>query len=144
MSLHDDKADYLERKLRNQPDASDEEVKYWSDKWDKDSPKSSMSKRSACFVASTVYGDSSHPHVTILRRFRDEKLSTKCSGRLCIRVYELLGPAMAVCVRRTPFLTTFVRFCLDRLVSLLKDGALHAVRRDALPAMQGAPQEGRL
>lgn len=42
MSLYNDKTEYLDRKLKNQPDASVEEVQYWSDKWDRESPKSLM------------------------------------------------------------------------------------------------------
>ena len=50
---------------------------------------------SKCFVATSVYEDSNHHDVRILRRFRDEYLSRYSIGRTLVALYEIAGPRMA-------------------------------------------------
>ena len=57
---------------------------------DQDDPSSG-----SCFVASAAYGDLRHRDVVDLRGFRDNVLLPHPVGRIMIRIYWRIGPAMA-------------------------------------------------
>ncbi len=48
-----------------------------------------------CYIATAVYGSYAAPQVLVLRRFRDEVLKQSPAGRLFVRVYYRLSPAVA-------------------------------------------------
>ena len=48
-----------------------------------------------CFVATAAYGSYDHPHVRVLRDFRDELLLTSRPGRWLVRQYYRLSPGPA-------------------------------------------------
>jgi hypothetical protein len=69
-----------------------------------------------CFVATAVYGDTSHPDVVLLRKYRDQILSRTVVGRAFISFYWLVGPVLArtlikasLASRLRPYLSYFVR-----------------------------------
>ncbi len=51
-------------------------------------------KNELCFVATRVFG-SMHPHTVYLRAWRDECLRRHLAGRVFIRLYRRIGPALA-------------------------------------------------
>jgi hypothetical protein len=48
-----------------------------------------------CFIASAVYGTHLNNEISILRKFRDQKLRTSILGRIFISAYERFGPMAA-------------------------------------------------
>lgn len=48
-----------------------------------------------CFVATAAYGDPMHPDVVSLRAFRDNHLKRYLAGRAFIKIYWVVGPALA-------------------------------------------------
>ncbi len=74
----------------------------------------------ACYVATAVYGSYDCPQVWTLRRFRDRFLKKSLFGRLFIRLYYAVSPAL---VRRFGGKEKIRRWCrkgLDRLVQFLQ------------------------
>ena len=71
-----------------------------------------------CFIASTVYGESS-PQVLLLREFRDERLVTHSLGRLCVRLYYVFSPSVAIILSRSWPLRSMTRWVLDKGTWLL-------------------------
>ncbi|MBB1498942.1 CFI-box-CTERM domain-containing protein [Paracoccus sp. MC1862] len=90
---------------------------------DEDEDEDSASDDS-CFVATAAYGDSLHPDVIILRRFRDELLVRYRLGRAFVRFYWIIGPRLAKVVRPNHFTGRLTRHALRPCVraagSLLK------------------------
>jgi hypothetical protein len=72
-----------------------------------------------CFIATAVYGSYEAPSVTVLRRFRDERLRTNAMGRMFIRVYYSGSPRMAIWLRGQPAIASLVRRTLDCVVKKL-------------------------
>jgi cold shock CspA family protein len=74
-------------------------------------------KSDFCFIATAVYCDPYSPKVIALRRFRDETLSCRQSGRLLIAIYYRLAPAVASVVAVTPGLSACIRPLLNVLAN---------------------------
>jgi hypothetical protein len=72
----------------------------------RDSLKSASKK---CFIATAAYGTPLAPEIDILRRFRDQKLSTHPTGRLLVLVYEYVSPLLANVISGRPHLQCIVR-----------------------------------
>lgn len=51
-------------------------------------------RKQGCYIATCVYGSYDCPQVWTLRRFRDERLSADCWGRLFIKAYYAISPIM--------------------------------------------------
>lgn len=68
-----------------------------------------------CFIATSVYGFDA-PETNSLRRWRDEVLLPRRSGRLFVEAYYLCSPYIAGVIRRSPRLKASVRLVLDRFV----------------------------
>ena len=52
-------------------------------------------KTRPCYIATACYGDPAHPDVAALRRFRDEHLLRRASGRAFVFLYNLFSPPLA-------------------------------------------------
>jgi hypothetical protein len=56
--------------------------------------------RIKCFIATAAYGSSHHPHVKVLRDFRDKYLMTSRIGRKLVRLYYKYSPIFANMIMR--------------------------------------------
>lgn len=71
-----------------------------------------------CFIATVGYGDGGHPHVDLLRRWRDTFLMPYALGRSFVAAYYEHGPAMASLIGEAPILRPVVQALLFPLVLL--------------------------
>ncbi len=74
-----------------------------------------------CFVVTAIYGSQYAPEVLYLKRFRDECLTKTGPGRSMIRLYYLIGPALAEGVKNHPFIRSVIkRIFIEPIISLIK------------------------
>ncbi len=71
-----------------------------------------------CFIATAAYGSYDHPHVRILREFRDRILARVPGGPGLIRAYYEAGPTLAAAIEGHEALRTAVRMALLPIVGL--------------------------
>jgi hypothetical protein len=71
-----------------------------------------------CFIATTAYGSFLHPHVKILREFRDKYLVPHKLGRSIVDFYYKYSPSVARFIAKHKALKIPVRISLLPLVSL--------------------------
>ncbi|KJZ57309.1 CFI-box-CTERM domain-containing protein [Pseudomonas marginalis] len=64
-------------------------------------PTAVASKPDSCFVVTATMGDFNHPNVTILRKFRDERMLKYESGKKFVAWYYRNGPGIANVIRRS-------------------------------------------
>ncbi|HNT26627.1 MAG TPA: hypothetical protein PKH10_00485 [bacterium] len=69
-----------------------------------------------CFIATVGYGDGRHPHVDLLRRWRDAFLMPYAWGRAFVAAYYDHGPAIASVMWEAPILRPVVQALLFPLV----------------------------
>ena len=69
----------------------------------------------ACFIATSVYGDPRAPEVIAIRRFRNEVLEPRWYGRILIRCYYRISPPVAGLIRGRSFVTRPLKGMLDIL-----------------------------
>jgi uncharacterized delta-60 repeat protein len=74
--------------------------------------------KDACFIATAAYGSFAHPHVTMLRKFRDRYLMHNVVGRNFVRGYYKYSPSIADTIDEHPFLRPVVRTLLLPIVGL--------------------------
>ena len=77
-------------------------------------PQPASSERRTCFIATAVFESSDAPEVTMLRAFRDLRLSPHPVGRVILQIYDRLGPAAAAIFKCSP-----MRFMAKRAIRLL-------------------------
>jgi hypothetical protein len=97
----------------------------WGSEYPKPPPlpkatQSSSSSNSGCFVATAVYGSYDHPAVQVLRFYRDEKLLFNPGGRVFVKFYYRIGPALAASIGRNQLTVSRVRQVLDWIVLKIK------------------------
>ncbi|MEI6207097.1 MAG: MXAN_6640 family putative metalloprotease [Desulfuromonadales bacterium] len=69
-----------------------------------------------CFIATAAYGSYLHPHVQILRDFRDHALLTNAPGRAFVAFYYRLSPPLADFISHHQLLRTLVRVVLSPII----------------------------
>jgi len=74
-------------------------------------------KKTPCFIASAAYENPSHPHVRILRDFKDKHLMTHKWGRKLVALYYRYSPPMADFISQNQFLKFPVRYSLQPFVT---------------------------
>jgi hypothetical protein len=65
------------------------------DLWERYKRKGGKAEGGHCFVATAAYGSYDHPHVRILRQFRDDVLLPTASGRRFVSQYYHASPPLA-------------------------------------------------
>lgn len=83
--------------------------------------EASPAKTGGCYVATAVYGSYEAPQVRVLRRWRDEALSTSSAGRWFIRFYYATSPGLVRLVGTREWFIAPSRFLLDALVKRLSN-----------------------
>ena len=71
---------------------------------DYSAPQAVASKPDSCFVITATMGDFNHPNVTLLRRFRDEWILKRASGKRFVAWYYRNGPKIADVIRESKVL----------------------------------------
>jgi len=69
-------------------------------------------KKGGCFIATAAYGSSLHPHLDILRDFRDKYLMPNGFGRKLVGLYYRYSPSIAGFIARHKLLKIAVRINL--------------------------------
>lgn len=69
-----------------------------------------------CFIATAAYGSYLHPHVQILRNFRDHFLLTNAPGRSFVAFYYRTSPPLADFIARHELLRGMVRAALTPVI----------------------------
>ena len=77
-------------------------------------------KKTGCYIATCVYGSYDCPEVWALRRFRDNTLATSWYGRVFIRTYYAISPAIVKWFGENVWFKKLWRVTLDRIVKRLK------------------------
>jgi uncharacterized repeat protein (TIGR02543 family) len=75
-------------------------------------------EKSGCFIATAAYDSSLHPHINILREFRDKHLMTNRIGRTFVNFYYKYSPPIANFISKHKILKIAVRIHLRPLISL--------------------------
>jgi hypothetical protein len=70
-----------------------------------------------CFIATAAYGTSSHPHLDILREFRDKYLLPNKLGRDLVGLYYKYSPPIAHIISKYGVLRVVVRISIIPLVA---------------------------
>lgn len=81
---------------------------------------STSSGHSGCYIATAVYGSYDCPQVWVLRRFRDDTLLKTWYGRIFVKVYYSISPALVRLFGSHSWFNTFWRSHLDRMVDHLR------------------------
>lgn len=77
--------------------------------------------KEGCYIATAVYGSYNAPEVFVLRKFRDEILKENILGRLFIKFYYTVSPALANKLKNMKHVNRFVKNRLDKFVEILKE-----------------------
>jgi hypothetical protein len=75
-------------------------------------------KKTPCFIATAAYESPSHPHVCILRSFKDKFLMTHKWGRELVAFYYRYSPSIADFISKYKFLKFPVRHSLQPFVTV--------------------------
>jgi hypothetical protein len=74
-------------------------------------------KKGGCFIATAAYGSQLHPHLDILRDFRDKYLVPNGFGRKLVELYYRYSPSIADFIAKHKLLKIAVRINLFPLVA---------------------------
>ena len=72
--------------------------------------------QSKCFIATAVYGTSTHRDLGVLRTYRDQIMLPTALGTLFVWIYYHVGPALAIWLPAYPTVSRLIRFFLQRVV----------------------------
>lgn len=84
----------------------------------------SHSDSQGCYVATCVYGSYDCPQVWTLRRFRDNTLAKRLSGRAFIRAYYAVSPTAVKLFGKTRWFKKLWRGVLDGFVRRLNENGV--------------------
>ncbi|MDO4328517.1 MAG: CFI-box-CTERM domain-containing protein [Lachnospiraceae bacterium] len=78
-------------------------------------------EKRGCYIATCIYGSYDCPQVWTLRRFRDDKLAKRRIGRIFIKIYYAVSPALVKQFGDKELFQVFWKKCLDGLVLRLQE-----------------------
>ena len=87
-------------------------------------PPEIQEKKRGCYIATAVYGSYDCPEVWTLRRYRDRILAATGAGRLFIRFYYAISPALVRQFGHSVLFRTLWKPWLDRKVKKLNDAGI--------------------
>lgn len=73
-----------------------------------------------CYIATAVYGSYDHPQTILLRRYRDEVLAKRVTGRLFVRLYYCISPHLVKMLGSHDAFNRFWRKRLDAMVESIR------------------------
>jgi uncharacterized repeat protein (TIGR02543 family) len=79
--------------------------------------KKESEKKNPCFIATAAYGSPLHPHLDVLRDFRDKYLIPTKAGRAFVNLYYKYSPSVANLIAKHKALKVMVRVSLLPLVA---------------------------
>ena len=79
------------------------------------------SKKGFCYIATAVYRSTEHPNVILLRNFRDKHLITNRVGRVFVRGYYSISPAISR--------SWLCKGALSRIIRRSLNGICHLIRK---------------
>lgn len=106
-------------KLRNNEKIIIQDMLYPKRHRQNSSTSGSNDASGGCYVATCVYGSYDCPEVWTLRRFRDYTLDTTWYGRLFIKCYYAVSPAIVRRFGQTKLFRAFWKVRLDKMVYTL-------------------------
>jgi hypothetical protein len=71
---------------------------------------------SGCFIATAAYGSYLHPHVEVLRNFKDKYLLNSPKGKLFVESYYRISPPIAAYISKHEALKTLTRWALTPVI----------------------------
>ncbi|MBQ7010087.1 MAG: DUF2726 domain-containing protein [Clostridia bacterium] len=78
-------------------------------------------RKKGCYIATCVYGSYDCPEVWVLRRFRDNVLSNSWYGRLFIKIYYFLSPAVVKVFGNSKWFINACKALLDNWTNKLQN-----------------------
>ena len=82
--------------------------------------KTNRSQNGKCYIATAVYGSYDNPSVCVLRRFRDNNLSTNIIGKKFVKTYYIISPYLIKFFGGNIFFLYISKKILDLLVTKIK------------------------
>lgn len=82
----------------------------------KNNVSATKSTDGACYIATLVYGDYESYEVLALRKFRDEVLAKRLTGRLFINFYYAVSPYIVSFLKNQVYIQRIIRRLLNRIV----------------------------
>jgi len=86
-----------------------------------------LTTEDSCFIATAAYGSLLHPHVKILRSFRDKYLISNPAGKIFIELYYKYSPNIADVVRSQTWLRYLVQTVLFPIIAICWLALSHGV-----------------
>ena len=83
-----------------------------------------LTAQRGCYIATCIYGSYDCPQVWMLRRYRDNTLSSTWYGRLFIRLYYAISPTLVKLYGRTEWFKKFWKKKLDRMVRKVQSNGI--------------------
>jgi len=77
-------------------------------------------KKKGCYIATAVYGSYDCPNVWVFRRYRDIRLQSTLWGRIFIRSYYAVSPAIVKLFGGKRYFNSFCKKRLDKLADKLR------------------------
>lgn len=77
-------------------------------------------KKKGCYIATCVYGSYDCPEVWVLRRYRDNVLSSTWLGRIFIKVYYALSPTFVKLFGKRNWFISICKSVLDKITEKLQ------------------------
>lgn len=74
-----------------------------------------------CYIATSVYGSYDCPQVLVLRRYRDDSLSTSWQGLIFIKVYYAVSPLIVKVLGNHAWFNRICKVKLDKIVFRLQN-----------------------
>lgn len=84
------------------------------------SSASTTKKTEGCYIATMAYGDYDHPHVVVLRKYRDNVLLKTVFGQLFVKFYYWFSPKLVHILQGHERINAFICKLLGKIVERIK------------------------